>query len=170
MYLVDKDIYTFLNNGSLKETKQTAIYDGDYRCVSSVGYDLRANGFVNGDRLSAEFTLEPSSSVIVESREIIHFDELTCGVVNIKNSRLRQGLSLEAPVHQPGHTTKIYFRLTNLSDKVINLYAGEMYAMLLFEQLHDSPEHSYQGTFQGETDYTGLAGYHALYKDQVEQL
>lgn len=78
MILVDKEIKVFLANGQIGNTdNQTAIFDGSYDCVTNIGYDLRARGFIKGE------------SVFVESFETIHFDNSTCGIVNIKNSRLR---------------------------------------------------------------------------------
>jgi hypothetical protein len=104
--------------------------------------------------------------VFVESVETVHFDNSTCGIVNIKNSRLRLGLSAEAPVYQPGHKTKIYFRITNLSDQTILLAAGEEYAYIMFEQLIRVPDKTYEGTFQNEFKYTGLANYESMYAEQ----
>lgn len=167
MILVDKEIKVFLANGQIGNTdNQTAIFEGSEDCVTNIGYDLRAKGFVKDGDLLTHYDLEPGESVFVESVETIHFDNSTCGIVNIKNSRLRLGLSAEAPVYQPGHRTKIYFRVTNLSDKTIVLSAGETYAYIMFEQLIRAPYKTYEGTFQNEFKYTGLANYESVYAEQ----
>ena len=89
MIYVDNIIRTFLVNGDVRETEQTAIFGGDESCITNIGYDLRTNAFyADGQKLDA-YQLEPGDSVIAESMEIIHFDRDTCGMVNIKNSRLR---------------------------------------------------------------------------------
>ena len=167
MFLVDKEIRVFLSNGTLQQkTDQTSIYDGSDTSITNIGYDLVSAGFVSGTKLVDSYDLHPGSSVFVESVERIFFDFVTCGIVQLKNSRIRMGLTLDAPVYQPGHETKIYFRLTNLSEHTITLTSGEKYACLLFQQLHDTPDAPYSGTFQGETSYKGLGDYD-VYKSQM---
>lgn len=172
MVLVDKNVRVFIANGLATENSptntQTAIYQGSSDCVTNIGYDLRANGFICGEELLSTYELKAGESVFVESFETIYFDNSTCGILSIKNSRVRQGLSVEAPVYQPGHKTRIYFRLTNLSDKNITLIEGEKYAFLMFEQLIEDPEKPYDGTFQNEFKYTGLAAYQPVYENQVK--
>ncbi len=170
MIYVDKSIHTFLHNGSLQDTDQTSITGGDPSCVTNIGYDLRANAFYAEDKHTDSYTLQPGCSVIVESVEIIHFDNDTCGVLNIKNSRIRQGLSIDSPVYQPGHTTRIYFRMTNMSSDSIILSCGEKYAMLMFEQLSDTPDKKYEGTFRDEFAFSGLSGYKDAYGEQIKRI
>ena len=168
MFLVDKEIKVFLSNGTIPDNRtQTAIYGGSDACVTNIGYDLRASGFVSGDTTVTSYDLTPGSSVFVESEECIYFDHFTCGIVQLKNSRIRMGLTLDAPIYQPGHNTKIYIRLTNLSEKTITLSAGEKYATMLFGQLHDRPDAPYNGVFQDESSYIGLNGYDT-YKAQMK--
>ena len=170
MILVDKEIRVFLHNGSLSDANgQTAIYGGTDSRVTNIGYDLGVNGFVVGGRAEDTAELAPGASVFVESAERVYFDHHTCGRVQLKNSRIRMGLTLDAPLYQPGHDTKIFFRLTNLSESTITLTRGELYATLIFEQLHDAPDAPYNGTFQNETDYKGLAGYDA-YNAQIKAI
>lgn len=170
MIYVDNIIRTFLVNGDVLETEQTAIFGGDESCITNIGYDLRANAFyTDGQKLDA-YQLEPGDSVIAESMEIIHFDRDTCGMVNIKNSRLRMGLLIDSPVYQPGHTTRIYFRITNLSNDTVNLSSGDSYTMLMFEQLTQTPDHPYTGTFSDEFSFRGLAGYRDVYDSQIKKI
>lgn len=169
MILVDKDIRTFLENGCKSNTDgQTAIRCGSPDNITNIGYDLTASGFIVGEILAEETELYPGQSVMVESEETVFFDVNTCGTIHIKNSRLRMGLSLESPVYQPGHETRIYFRLTNLSDSIIVLSAGNRYATLVFEQLVSPPEKPYTGTFQRELQYKNLAGYSSVYERETK--
>lgn len=169
MILVDKEIQAFLYNGKLDDPQgQTAIRNGQEDCITNIGYDLRACGFIRDETLLETYDLEPGESIFVESEETVIFDKNTCGTVHIKNSRLRMGLSLESPVYQPGHETRIYFRLTNLSDKTITLNKNGRYALLVFEQLHTEPTHPYDGTFQREAQYSGLAGYTSDYQKEIK--
>lgn len=169
MILVDKDIRTFLENGSITDREgQTAIVGGSPDNITNIGYDLTASGFIVGGALVEETELAPGQSVMVESEETVFFDTSTCGTVHIKNSRLRMGLSLESPVYQPGHETRIYFRLTNLSDSIVVLSRGNKYAVLVFEQLNDAPDKPYSGTFQRESQYRNLAGYTSDYERETK--
>ena len=92
------------------------------------------------------------------------------GRIALKNSRIRQGLSLDAPVYQPGHKTRIYFRLTNVSADTIVLYAGDRYATILFDKLSAEPEHPYHGAFRDEFNYRGLGDYKDVYKRQMREI
>lgn len=171
MLLVDKDIKLFLTNGTTDGRDQTAIYNGIEECVTNIGYDLRADFFVKADdKQVSSCILEPGESAVVSSKERIVFDKQTAGTVHLKNSRIRMGLTMDAPVYQPGHETNIFFRITNISDDSIRLKNGEKYAMLSFEQLSQEPERPYDGQFQNERKYLGLSGYKSRYDDQIEEL
>lgn len=170
MLLVDKDIRTFLMNGEVEDKTQTFIKNGNEECVTPIGYDLRAEIFTRDEKKVETYELQPGESVFVQSKELINFDSVTVGKISLKNSRIRMGLTLDCPVHQPGHTTKIFFRLTNVSSSAISLRAGEKYAMLMFEQLDSSPEHPYSGTFDNEFSFSGLGNYASEYSDQIKKI
>lgn len=171
MIIVDKNIRIFLTNGMTNAKGQTAIYNGDESCITNIGYDLRAEFFVNAD--GEEVTscvLAPGESAVISSMERIAFDNQTIGTVHLKNSRIRMGLTMDAPVYQPGHETNIFFRITNISNESIKLKSGEKYAMLIFEHSDEEPDQPYNGQFQNERKYLGLSGYKSRYDDQIEEL
>lgn len=176
MLLVDSEIRTFLTNGKiagteLAEAKQTAIAHGDEDCITNIGYDLRAARFAkNGKFFTDGCELNPGDSVFVESVEAIRFDNNTVGKLALKNSRIRMGFTMDAPTYQPGHTTKIYFRLTNVSNDVLSLVAGDKYAMLMFEQLNTAPDKPYNGPFEKEFSFNGLGAYKSKYADQIRTI
>lgn len=170
MLLVDRDIQTFILNGTLDETTQTSIKGGDESCIISIGYDLRASSFAKDGKMVLSCELLPGESVFVQSSEIVHFDEQTCGKISLKNSRIRMGLTLDAPIYQPGHTTRIYFRLTNVSKELITLEEDQKYAILTFEQLNQPAQTPYTGTFSDEFSFRGLADYTSEYANQVKSL
>lgn len=171
MICVDKSIMQFIQNASKDNCQDTCIFDGVNECVTCIGYDLRTKQFQHPkNRITTEWTLDPGEAIIVASEEIIYFGKNVAGRVCLKNSRIRQGLSLDAPIYQPGHKTRIYFRLMNISDNRIILKAGEQYAMLVFEKLECEPEKPYTGTYQEEYDYKDMADYSANYKDQIESI
>lgn len=165
MILTDKEIIA-------KIDERTLLIEGyDEDCVTSIGYDLRTKCLYTDDKHERqELTLLPGESAFVGSEEVVSVPTSLCCKVYLKNSRIRQGLSLDAPVYQPGHQTRIYFRLTNVSKDELVLRAGEQYAMLVFEQLEGVPAEPYNGVFVDEFTFGGLGKYQNMYDDQVRKL
>lgn len=73
-------------------------------------------------------------------------------------------------MYQPGHNTRVFFRLTNVSGNELSLDAGDQCATLVFEQLSQAPEHPYTGAFKDELDFSGLGEYQDIYKRQIREL
>lgn len=163
MVIVDREIEKMADRGCL-------IDSFDKTCLTNVGYDLRAKRFFVSSKAQESVTLQPNESAFVESVEIVDMPTDMIGVLTLKNSRIRLGLSMDAPVYQPGHKTRIYFRLTNVSADSIVLYAGEKYATILFDKLSQEPEHPYDGAFRDEFDYRGLGDYRDVYRRQMHQI
>ena len=171
MICVDKSIKQFIRNADDGNCQDTRIIDGVETNVTSVGYDLRTNRFCHDENLiSEQYVLEPGEGVFVAAEETVQFAQNMLGRVYLKNSRIRQGLSLEAPVYQPGHKTRIFFRIRNVSANKITLKKGESYAMLVFERLESEPEKAYAGAFADEDIFNGLADYSEMYKNQIEEV
>lgn len=163
MILVDRDI------AKLSEEKGL-IQDFDRACLTNIGYDLKTEYFAVDGKRATTVILKPGDSVFAASKEAIRLPKDLLGRVYLKNSRIRQGLSLESPVYQPGHYTKVFFRLRNVSNGNIELLSGQQYAMIVFEQLTSEPDHPYDGTFQDEIDFKNLADYTDIYKDQAKKI
>ena len=92
------------------------------------------------------------------------------GIVNIRNSKLRQGLSVESPIYFPGHRTRVFFRLTNVSNADIDLAAGDSYAAIFFATVDGNVKKLYHGTFADELDFRGMAGYTDQYRQAVHEV
>ena len=99
----------------------------------------------------------PGDSVFVATKESIHLPKNLVARVLIKNSRLRQGFTLDAPLYFPGHETVVYFRVTNVSSDEISLSPARPIAQLTFEEVSGEVEHPYQGAFSNEFEFKGLA-------------
>jgi len=169
--LADKEIFPLLRgNGYVTDGRETAIIGGERNKVFSIGYDLTARRFYRSKDGMLECVLLPGESVFAESEEIIAFGVNVAGRVGLRNSRLRMGLSLDAPVYHPGHKTRVYFRLTNISGDAIRLKSGESYASMFFERLSEPPESPYNGSFQDEFDYRNLGDYKSAYSEQIQSL
>jgi deoxycytidine triphosphate deaminase len=166
MVLVDHEIAKRVNYDGL-------IDSFDPSCLTNIGYDLRAKYFVvsnNQKETHESVTLQPNESAFVATAEDIRMPTDLLAQVVLKNSRIRLGLSLDAPVYQPGHHTKVFFRLTNVSADSITLYAGDKYATVIFHQLVSVPDRPYNGAFSNEFDFNGLGYYKDIYKNQIREL
>lgn len=129
----------------------------DSEKVQNICYDLRTECFISGNEMKS-ISLQPMSSVMVKTKETLQLPANLLAMISLRNSRIRQGLTLDAPIYQPGHHTAIYFRITNLSDKVIDLTTEDEVASALFYRL-DEETYTYDGTFQDEEEYKGFASY-----------
>lgn len=100
MILCDKQICEYGN---------TLIRPFSKDAVQSIAYDLQTESFTNErGKERTEFSLQPGESVFVRSKEEIKLKADIVGKVILRNSRIRQGLLLTAPVYYPGHNTKVF--------------------------------------------------------------
>ena len=130
--------------------------------VSNICYDLTTQAFCNAPGAeTASITLAPGDTVFVQSLEEIDLPNDVCAMVILRNSRIRQGLDLTAPTYQPGHHTKVYFRITNISKSAIKLDASDSsgIASIMFLQLGGDVARPYKGAYQGEFDFRGMGQY-----------
>lgn len=166
MILVDHDLSALVASEGII---QQDTYDPG--CITNIGYDLRTKAFYDDTGEITDKRLMPGESVMVSTQEIICMPNDMAAVVYDRNSRIRQGLSVSAPIYQPGHKTRIFFRLTNISENEIKLSADDSYAMVIFEKLSGKADKPYNGCFKDEVgDYTGLGGYKKAYGNQITQL
>ena len=161
MTLVDKDIRGLIAANVLR--------NADEARVGSISYDLRTKYYVqDGGEFRAAFELAPRESVFVGCVEYIDMPADMIGRVVLRNSRIRAGLMLDAPVYQPGHHTRIFFRITNVSEKSMRLDENSEFASIMFEQLTYAPDQPYSGEFQQELDFKNLGSYHKKIKAELQ--
>lgn len=139
--------------------------------IKNIAYDLTTKQFYSDrDTHTSEIDLLPNSSVFVGSEECIHLPANMCARVTLRNSRIRQGLLLEAPIYQPGHETRVFFRITNISTAKIHLDTANGIASICFERLSAPVEHPYVGVFCDEFDFKGLGAYDSKYRSQMTDI
>ena len=155
--LNDAEIKQLIADGVLVGAKDDA--------VGAISCDLTTKEFYTkpGDVVS-NINLLPGTSAFVSTVETIQLPNNIAARIVLRNSRIRQGLLLEAPTYQPGHKTRIFFRITNLSKKEIKLNAGDGIAAIEFEQLSSAVQKPYSGTFQDEFDYKNMGAYESEYR------
>lgn len=163
-----------LSDGKIKELIRSGVLlDAAEDRVGPITYDLTTDGFYASDTKKSSVRLFPGDSVYVAAKEKVRLPNNLAARVLLKNSRMRQGLSLDAPLYFPGHGTVLFFRVTNVSADVITLVAGvdgSDIAQVAFERIEGNVECPYEGAFADEFNYRGMASYSDVYKAEMEQL
>lgn len=170
MILVDTDIREMIKNGILhceNELSQGEMFES----VQAISYDLHTASFTRSKEVNSETcNLAPGESVFVVCKEVVRMPQNLAGRIILRNSRIRQGLSLDAPVYQPGHLSRVFFRITNVSNSAMALTKDSSFASIMFERLTNVPEKTYGGTFQNELIFKDLADYHSEYSKEIDQI
>ncbi len=160
-----------LYDKKLMDIGKDIIRPFDVGKVVNIGYDLSTEKYTVGNNSElSSIKLMPYQSAFVMSKETIELPNDIIAKVVLRNSRIRQGLSLDAPIYQPGHKTKVFFRITNNSDKVIELDDRACFATILFEELDGEVDKPYTGTFQNEFNYTGMGDYSSVFNRELEDI
>lgn len=162
MLLCDEEIRSLIKANVLSNASEEA--------VGPVSYDLTTSSFFDENGSHPSYELKPGQSVFVGSKETINLPADLAARVLLRNSRIRQGLSLEAPLYFPGHATVVYFRVTNVSGSIIRLDGSRGIAQITFERLEKAVSSPYAGTFSDEFDYRGLADYSGAYEKDMRRL
>ncbi len=168
MILVDKNISELVETGTL-------IVEGfDREHLNGVSYDLTIDVVIGSDEKELQFyDLQPGETVFVKTGETLSIPNNVVGDVVEKNSRMRQGLRVDAPRYQPGHRTKAFLRVQNISGNVITIERGATIAQIYFEELKEVPDVTYDkqagASYNQETKYVGFGNYKDVYESQIKK-
>lgn len=155
MVLVDKEI----------KARSSEIFKKNYdpRHVQPISYDIYIDQIISENENVTTFTLEPHEVVMVRCKEEVHVPHDLIIRIENKNSMIRWGLTVTAPVYNPGHTTPVYLRVENVSGNNVTIEQDMAIAQMLFEKLSDVPEKTYDqkqnASFNDEEQYRGLGNY-----------
>jgi deoxycytidine triphosphate deaminase len=166
MILVDKDLRERIHTepslikGCLSDSQ-----------IGAVSCDLTVSEVVGQKWKDNRFALIPQAVVFVKTNEILQMPNDLVGIVTEKNSRMRQGLKVDAPRYQPGHCTAMFLRVQNISDQTIYLEKDMEIAQIMFELLRETPEKTYDkqddASFNKEMKYRGFGNYDKEYNSQI---
>lgn len=162
MLLSDAKIRELINDNVLQNANEHNI--------GPVSYDLTTKSFHSKDSEKSYADLMPGDSIFVSSEEVIDLPSDLAARVSLRNSRIRQGLTLDAPLYFPGHKTRVFFRVTNISSDEIKLNTTKGIAQLSFETISGTVEKPYHGAFSDEFDYSGMGNYTDIYKSEMEEI
>lgn len=131
-------------------------------------YDLTADTvcFSDGTERELPWIVRPKEFIIIKTKEAISIPNDIIGRIVERNSVMRFGLQVSGPVYQPGHKTKIFLRVFNMTWNKVKIEGDFEIAQIIFEQLESPPIHPYPktGTFQNEMEYRGLGRYKDTFK------
>lgn len=159
-----------LSNDEIKELiSDGVLVDAVEDNVGPVTYDLRTKRFIGeGGTSNTSCTLGPGDSVFVESVEKVNLPNDLAARVLLRNSRIREGLTLDAPLYFPGHGTVLYYRVTNISAGRITLNVAHGIAQVAFERVERPVSEPYAGAFQDEMEFRGMGDYSHVYENEIK--
>lgn len=163
MLLSDAEILELIDKG--------VLVNADKNSVGPVSCDIHSKHFVSPDgKACDESSLLPGESVFVECKEGVQLPNDIAARVLLKNSRMREGLTLDAPLYFPGHKTVLFFRVTNVSANEVSLDTRKPIAQVAFERVEEPVKQPYNGTFQSEMSYSGMASYEGMYEGEIKEI
>lgn len=169
MILVDKNIIARVEQDNLIAENYNP---NNINCVS---YDLTVDKILtNSKDKKISYMIKPNETVFVKTKEKINMPYDLIGIVTEKNSRMRQGLKIDAPRYQPGHSTFIFLRVQNISNRIISIEENNKIAQIMFETLSEEPSITYNNqvnaSFNDEQEYIGFGNYEAEYSNQIKDV
>lgn len=160
----------YITGNALRERiqKEEMITEVSLDQIGNISYDLRIKGIIvpetkkdgNNEPL-LQYNLAPQETIFVSTTETLRLPENMFATIIPRNSCIRQGLDIEAPVYQPGHKTRIFIRVRNISDDVITLRQGIGIASIMFYELNENVT-PYSGAYTDEFDYKGVGDFHSV--------
>lgn len=174
MFIVDKQIKEMCNQGKLIVEN----YNPDN--VGAISYDLAVDYIRTYDENKKEYLNEtsyelyPNKTVFICTEETLKIPENMIGVVKEKNSIMREGLVVDGPCYQPGHKTKCFLRVTNISEHIITIKSGKKIAQIMFDILSGIPDIPYnkqeKASFNDEYQYLGYGKYKKEYSKEIRKI
>ncbi len=162
MYLSDTKIQELIDS--------EVLLHADASNIGQVTYDLRTDGFYINENKQSEVELGPGDSTFVSCVECVALPNNLTASVLLRNSRIRQGLSLDAPLYFPGHGTRLFYRVTNVSGNTITLDKSKGIAQVAFQRVDGMVAHPYHGAFSDELNFKGLADYSDVYAGELKKI
>ncbi len=159
-----------LTDEVLYERGEGMVTPFDQEKVTNIAYDLSTELFCFDGKGATACDLAPGACVFVQAREALKLPNNMYAQLVLRNRRIRQGLQLTAPVYQPGHHTKIFFRLMNVSTGVLHLTTEDEFASLMLYELDGNVKKPYDGKFQSEFDFRDLGSYAPELAGEITEL
>ena len=156
----------FLTTEQLQKRIETSAEIIEYSIPDNFGkfsYDLRVSEVLietedGKTKKETNYTLSAGATVFVATKEVLNMPLDLIGIVTQKNSVIRKGLKIDAPIYHPGHHTRMFLRVTNISQDDIEIHENYQIASIMFGRLSEEVE-AYKGHFVDEFDFMVVANY-----------
>ena len=149
----------YLHDEELKRVCLSALEGLSENNIQTIAYDLTLETIVEvGEerREKSSYSLKPGETVFIASKELLTVPVDCMGFVTLRNSCIRMGLELAAPVYYPGHKTKVFVRITNISNDEVELNRGDSIVSLMLYRLDGETAHPYDGKYSGQLKYDNI--------------
>lgn len=168
MIISDSLIKTYCQNNT--DDNKPLIHPFDQKLLGSYSYDLTIKDIIIDGSLTKSNTheLKPNDFVFVSTTQTVNIPTTLVGFIENKTSQIRQGLEILAAPYQPGIRSRIFIKVTNTSDKIIQLKPDDEIAQIFFSKIEGEVKTPYDGSFNKEDSYTGLASYSSKYQAQQQ--
>lgn len=128
--------------------------------VSSISYDLKVKEVFwtkdDKEMHGSKHTLHAGESVFVSSQEILHMPDDLVGFIVPRNSSIRMGLDIAAPVYRPGHKTRCFIRVTNIGLDDVTIRKDDSIFSIMFYQLAADVSDPYKGQYRDQLEYEDI--------------
>lgn len=144
------------------ELKNGIIEGAQEDNFGNISCDLLIKEILSGAKHYKEYALKPDESVFVSTVEVVNVPENMFAQVVIRNSAIRLGLEIVAPIYQPGHRSRIFFRVTNVSSATVELKQNTSVCSLMVYRLAEKSTNPYRGVYSEELDYRDVGDFHSV--------
>lgn len=145
-----------------EELKQGIIAGADENNFGNISCDLLIKEILVGSAHLTEYELKPGECVFVATVETVQIPPNMFAQVVTRNSAIRLGLEVSAPIYQPGHKTRIFFRAANVSSGTVKLKRNTSVCSLMVYRLDNNSAKPYKGFYIDEFDYRGIGDFHSV--------
>lgn len=151
------EVIMYLNGEQIKQLAENGVItDFSSDSIREVSYDLRIKSVYDPEAkcyIGENYNLPSGDTVFVSAEEGVNLPDDIMMFLNIRNSAMRMGYQIESPVYLPGHGTRVFFRVTNVSGGDLPLNRGESIVTAFFHQFASPVPKPYSGMYQDESAF-----------------
>lgn len=164
MYLHDDNLTKYIKN-SVKDYREENI--GAFSYDVSIAYIIKTG---KEKKNLEQYELLPGETVFVASNEVFNFPDDCLGMVGLRYSCIRQGLSCESPVYYPGHNTRLFTRISNMSDDIILLSKNDSVVSIMYYKLDSNSSAPYHGRFQDQFEFSDVSSFESTKLPELKKI
>jgi dCTP deaminase len=130
-----------VEHGLIMPFNERVVVRGKSFGLSTAGYDIR---------IAQTIRLAPGDYVLASSVEHFNMPDNLLGIVHDKSTWVRQGITVQNTVIEPGWRGWLTLEIANQSRDDMVIDEGDPIAQIIFHELSGSPERLYTGKYQDQ--------------------